>query len=999
MPHSDKSIVKDNFLFAGVTPVPVGSAFWFEWLSTAKNFSFKSQNGCFVAQCETRRNKGYWYAYRRRAGKLIKTYLGKTEELTPERLEQASLMLTRTALLRQFPNPPAGNETIGAEARIDTSFLPMAKVNSPVVPRQLVTRPRLIRKINTPLTLIYAPSGFGKSTLLNDWQQTCGHPVAWLSLDENDNDAIRFWHSVITALRTIDHDFGTELFSYLRASSLIRLPEFVSRLTNDIASLQATCPHFGLILDDFHRINQTEIYDSIQAWLEHLPSNMQLVILGHTKPPLSFGHLRAKGLLTELDANDLRFTLDEGIHYLRQYQQDTPIAYDDLTKLVRHTEGWAAGLTLTALALGKQGDHRQFIDTFSGAHIYLREYFMETVLQHSTPDVQAFLLKTAILKQLTGSLCDALTGRTDGEAILSRLWHENLFVVRLEEQGWYRYHDLFAEMLRSQLQARFPDEVPQLHQRAAQWYHEHYAPADTIYHLLATEAWEEAASLMEAMALRELEQYGEDSRLLRWLQELPESVVQQHKTLLFVYLRLAASALPRKKVENFIARIEANITHKSVARQTSDEQDVLIEIRRIRNIWSQGDTFMPPPTLGGGHDSRWELLGRLSLLTEVTSPNTEETDEQLAQLYEAAQAQRNLFVILMAGGSRARRMLIRGQLKRGEKIAQQVLQQATMQRGTLPEPASIPLAALGQIHFERNELDLAQKFLQRAVEVDPNPTSTNMTVQAAIQRAKIQSAQGKGDEARATLQAARELHARRPSGLWSDHDLIAYEAIFCLRAEDHVAAEQLLSQGSEPGTHTLSDLAYAEIALIRKQFESAEKLLHRLIAEYPLGLPFEPILGARSMLALALFGQHKINQARQVMADVIRWAAPERFIRPLLERGAPCIPLLTLVQQTENMTAEAQAFLKDLLRLFDHTQESFQISQTEIEALSTSASISPREQEVLRLISAGYSNAQLAQKLSISESTVKTHLSSIYRKLSVNSRVQAVTYAKELKLV
>jgi LuxR family transcriptional regulator, maltose regulon positive regulatory protein len=223
--------------------------------------------------------------------------------------------------------------------------------------------------------------------------------------------------------------------------------------------------------------------------------------------------------------------------------------------------------------------------------------------------------------------------------------------------------------------------------------------------------------------------------------------------------------------------------------------------------------------------------------------------------------------------------------------------------------------------------------------------------------------------------------------------------IFCLRVEDQLAAEQLLSQGSEPGTHTLSDLAYAEIALMRKQFESAEKLLHRLIAEYPLGLQFEPILAARSMLALALFGQHKINQSRQVMADVIRWAAPERFIRPLLERGASCIPLLTLVQQTENLTAEAQAFIKEVLRLFDHTQESSQISQAEIEALSTSASISPREQEVLRWISAGYSNAQLAQKLSISEATVKTHLSSIYRKLSVNSRVQAVTFAKELKLV
>jgi LuxR family maltose regulon positive regulatory protein len=553
-------------------------------------------------------------------------------------------------------------------------------------------------------------------------------------------------------------------------------------------------------------------------------------------------------------------------------------------------------------------------------------------------------------------------------------------------------------MLCSQLHARFPDEIPQLHQRAAQWYHEHYAPTDAIYHLLATEAWEEAASLMEDMALRELEQYGEDSRLLRWLQELPERVVQQHKTLLFVYLRLAATSLSRKKMESFIARVEANIARKPLAQQTPDEQEVLVEIRQIRQTWAKGDTFTPPLRRGGEHDSRWELLRTLSILTAVTRPQIER-DEQFAQLYELALAQRNLFVILMAGGSQARRMLARGHLKRSEKIAEQVLQQAMLQRGKLPEPSSISLAALGQIHFERNNLEAAQKFLQRAVEVDPNPTSTNMIVQVAIQRAKIQTAHGKGDEARVTLQATRELHTRRPSGIWSDEDLIAYEAISCLRAGDHFGAEQLLSQGSEPGSHTVSDLAYAELALMRKQFDTAEMLLHRLITEYPLGLQFEPILGARIMLALALFGLHKVNQSRQVMADAVRFAAPERFIRPFLERGSACIPLLTLVHQTESLTAEAQVFIKELLGLLNPTHESSQISQAEIEALSTSASISPREQEVLRLISAGYSNGQLAQKLSISEATVKTHLSSIYRKLSVNSRVQAVTYAKELKLV
>jgi LuxR family maltose regulon positive regulatory protein len=998
MPKSGTPIVRNELLHADASRVQVGSLQWYEWLSSHKKFTFEGEGGHFIAQCETRRDKAYWYAYRRRGGKLIKVYLGKSEELTPERLQQASLSLAGQTRFDQPTSSPLETRLPISETRIDTSFLPMAKVNVPVLPQKLITRSRLTRQITTPLTLLYAPSGFGKSTLLNTWKQTCGFPVAWLTLDENDNHPLRFWHSLVMALQTICPDLGRELIPFLRVSTAAQLPDIVSRLTNNLACLGEPGARFGLVLDDFHRVHSNEVYTSLQMWLEQFPPSLQLVISGHIKPPLALGHLRARGMLLELDADDLRFTLEEGVNYLLQYPQNPPLARDDLERLVKHTEGWAAGLTLTALALGKQGDRRHFIDTFSGAHIYLREYFMETVLQHSTPEVQTFLLKTAILKQLTGSLCDALTGQTDGEEILSRLWHENLFVVRLEEQGWYRYHDLFAEMLYSQLQARFPAEVPLLHQRAAQWYREQYAPADAIYHLLAIQSWEEAASLMEEMALRELEEYGEDSRLLRWLQELPESVVQQHKTLLFVYLRLAVSALPRKKIETFISRIEANIIHKSVSRQTPDEKDVLVEIQQIRHLWSQGNTFTPPPTAGGEHDARWELLDGLRLLGS-NEQSVENFNTQIAYLYETAQAHRNLFVILMAGGTRARRVFTNGQLKRSEKIAQQVLQQAMVQRGKLPEPASISLVALSRIHFERNELDMAERVLQRAAEVDPNPTSSNMTVQLAILRAELQSAQGKGEEARATLQAARELHARRPSGIWSDQDLLAYEAMTWLRDGERAAAEQLMSQGSEPGTHALSDLVYAEIALLGKEFDVAETLLQRLLTEYPDGLPYEPLLPGRIMLALALFGQHKVNQSRQVMADAIRSAAPERFIRPFLDYGPLSIPLLTLVLQTENLTAEAQTFIGKILQLSGSFVETTDVPTPELRALSTAASISVREQEVLQFMSAGLSNGEIAGKLSISESTVKTHLANIYYKLGVNRRVQAIAQAKELKLI
>lgn len=998
MPGSEKSVVKDNCLFTGENRILVGSTEWYEWLSNARNFSFKGEKGSFVAQCEKRRSNAYWYAYRR-AGKLIKVYLGKTEELTPERLERASASLTGHTLLSQFSDQPATAEGGTSESRIDTSLLPLTKINVPLLPRQLVARPRLTRQINTPLTLIYAPSGFGKTTLLNDWRQTCGYPVAWLSLDEADNNIVRFWQSMTMALQTVDPEFGKELGSYLTTASPIQLPEIVSRLTNDIVQRQAMYPHLGLVLDDFHRIHRSEIYDSVQAWLERLPPNMQLIILGHTNPPLSLGHLRARGLLTELDANDLRFTLEEGIDYLRRYQKETPLAHDDLAKLVKHTEGWAAGLTLTALALGKQENYRQFVDTFSGAHIYMREYFMETVLRRSSPEVQDFLLKTAILKHLTGELCDAITGQTGGDEMLSRLWQENLFIVRLEEQGWYRYHDLFSEMLLSQLQARFPNEISQLHKRAAQWYREQYAPADAIYHLLAVEAWEEAALLMEEMALRELEQYGEDSRLLRWMQELPAGVVQKHKTLLFVYLRLAYIAMPRQRIEGFIRHIKTNISGKPAAQQTPDERDVLLEIKQIQEAWEKGDQFMPPISDGSENYARWDLLNGIQLLWPLDKTLTAKLEHQVVALFHRAQIQRNLFLIAIAGGSLSRRFFINGQLRRAEKIARQVLERALAQRGKLPETASVALTSLSQIHLERNEPDLAQRYLDQAMEVDPNPTSTNMLVQSALQRAEIHIAQGNFEEAIANIRSIRDLHIRRPSAMWTDQDLIAYEAFAYVRKGDTAAAEKALKESTDGDEHGLSRLVRAEILLTRNQADAAETELVSIISQYPYGILSVPVLRARLLLARAFFEQQKVNQSLQVIKDAVRLAAPEQFLRPFLEYSDFCMPLLSLTLQTENLAIETQSFVKEMLRLANYVGSDLQMSHAEMQSLSASASISPREQEVLRLISAGYSNREIAGKLSISESTVKTHVGNIYYKLNVNSRIQAITYARELKLV
>jgi LuxR family maltose regulon positive regulatory protein len=951
-----------------------------------------------VAQKEKRRNGVYWYAYRR-SGRLLKTYLGKTDELTRDKLELASQKLTGQTLLNQYTNQPSAGQLISPfEPSISSTYYQSSKVNVPVVPRQLVTRPRLTRQISTPLTLIYAPSGFGKSTLLNDWKQTCGFPVAWLTLDTSNNHIKQFWYSVIMAMNTIGHEFGKNLYEYLHATQHVSVEDLVSQFVHDISIFQKDCISFGLVMDDFHRINQSEIYSSIQLLFERMPANFQLVIAGHSKPPFSLGSLRARGMLTELDTNDLRFTPEEGMTYLLQYMPSSSLSSDDLSKLVKRTEGWAAGLTLAALAFSKQEHPRRFVDSFTGAHIYMREYFLETVLQRSTPAMQDFLLKTAILKNLTGKLCDAVTLQTNGDEMLKRLWDENLFIVRLEEEGWYRYHDLFAEMLLSQLKTNSPDEIPQLHRRAAQWYRDQLDPAEAIYHLIATESWEEAALLIEETALRELEQFGEDSRLLRWLQELPENIVQKHKTLLFVYLRLAFNALSTNSISAYLSRIESNLSNKPVSQLTTDEVSVMDEIQKIRRTWSKGIPYIPPMQDGSPNESKWDLLNGVQLMRQGFGPVNTAWAQQVYTLIQTAQKQKNLFVLLMAGGGLSRRIFNEGQFRRSEKLARTVLEQALAQLGRFPETSSIALTVISNIYLEQDDMQTAQKYLDQAMEVDPNPTSSNMLVQCAIQRMEIQLAQKNFDDAINIMHDIRELHMQRPSGGWTDQDLMAYEALIHIRKGDLPAANQIMLSIENPGSGSMSKMIQAEIHLGKGQPDEALQILGVLIEESKHGLLSVPILRVRIMLARAHFMQHNINQSLHFIKEALRLAEPEHYIRPFLEGDEICQQLLALVLETGNMPEEIQKFIRQILLKTNYNRSVHKISPLEIEEFSRSASISQREQDILRLISAGYSNNQIASSLCLSVSTVKTHVGNIFVKLGVKNRAQAIASARELHL-
>jgi LuxR family maltose regulon positive regulatory protein len=981
-------------------PIPLDTSRWSEWLVSHKQFQFLGIGGQFSARRESRAGGDYWYAYRRRDGTLHKAYLGKSTDLTLARLEEVAANLAGRSVFDQLslvdaPGKPPNEGWSGS-----SSFFTQAKFRPPILPPTLVTRPRLTSNLNTPITFISAPGGFGKSTMLNAWRRECHDVlVAWAALDSDDDELLRFWSTVIMALQTARPGLGQTLMPFLQRSSAIKPAEIVGRLTDELACDEGGGFCLGLVLDDFHHIKQAEVHESVQIFLEHLPPTLQLIIAGRSRPPLALGRLRAMGLVTELELEDLRFTPPEGIAFLQQHIGGEPLAYGDMEALVRRTGGWAVGLKLAVLALNKQQDRRNVLDSFSGAHIFLRDYFMETALRQRSEAVQSFLLRTSILKQMAGGLCDAVTGQTDGAAMLARLWQENLFITRTEDEAWYRYHDLFAEMLRNQLQNHYPDQIADLHRRAAAWYVAQNMSADAVHHLLSIQDWETAAEVIEDVGLRELAESGEDSRLLRWVQQLPETVIQGHKTLLFVYLRLANLALPREDVTRFLQRIEHNLTVKSPAELTENERDVLDEVRQIQHRLSKGVSVLHL-SAGNIPDPRWELLDALLITETFNRPKTEAVGERVREIYDRARAEGNLFAAILAGTDLANRALLRGQLRQCEKLAYQVLQQSLIQRGHLPEPSSIPLALLSQVCLGRNDLAQAHQYLDRAIVVDPNPTSSNMPITIAIVRARLQSAAGRHDEAQATIQAARTLQALRPSASWGDQDLAAYEARFCARQGNWAAARQLLTEAETDEPHALSELVLAETLLGQQQWEIAEPALVQFVAHYAAGFPNEPSMDARVMLAQALFAQHKLNQARRVLAEATQLAAPEGFIRPFLDHGGQLAPLLSLMRQNQPQSAETARFIDQILHELGRPSEATSLPPEEnLNSLAVAASITGREQEVLQLLCDGLTNNEIAARLCVSPGTVKTHLANIYAKLDVKSRGQAVAEARALRLI
>ncbi|TMD63380.1 MAG: LuxR family transcriptional regulator, partial [Chloroflexi bacterium] len=556
------------------------------WLDEHTAFAFLGQAGRISVLKEARRGgRGYWYACRTHHRHTRKRDLGPTSSVSLALLEE-----TAQALSSEPAPPPLAVSRTQPEVEQSMTLL-STKLSPPRLPNSLVPRDRLLddldSALSTPLTLLSASAGWGKTTLLSVWASRHPNQVAWLSLDSLDNEPFRFWAAVIAALRRCRPGVGAIALAMLHSPEPPPFSAILTAFLNDLAEVGEPATPLLLLLDDYQVIIDPAIHETLTFWLEHLPARMHLLLSSRVDPDLPLSRLRARGQVAEVRTADLRFRLDEAGLFLR-CSMGLSLSEAEVAALQRRTEGWVAGLQLAALSLRKQEDRSAWISAFTGGHRYLMDYVQQDILARLLVPLQNFLLHTSILTSLNAALCQAVTAvpsESASQEMLEELERANLFVVPLdEERRWYRFHELFRETLLARLQASHPELVPRLHQRATQWYEAQGELREAIAHALAARDYSYAASLIERVASH-LWLRGEAQAVQTWLAALPDAVLWQHARLalnstlhwLESLHEVVSTSYSRAQtqVEQTMARLEAMLRSQERSTAESEGEETL----------------------------------------------------------------------------------------------------------------------------------------------------------------------------------------------------------------------------------------------------------------------------------------------------------------------------------------------------------------------------------------------------------------------------------------
>lgn len=889
------------------------------------------------------------------------------------------------------------------------------KLYIPPVRSKFVSRPRLIERLNAGMTrrliLVSAPAGFGKTTLMSEWVSQAKAPVAWVSLDEGDNDAARLLVYVVAALQTIEAKVGEGIVGALQSPQPPPTEWLLTALLNEATDIS---DNFALILDDYHVIKAPPIHEALAFLVEHMPSQMHLFIVGRADPPLPLPRLRIRGELAELRAADLRFTFDEAVAFFNEVM-GLDLSAEHVAALETRTEGWAAGLQVAALALQglmaqevrslqSRGDTVSFIQAFTGSHRYIMDYLVEEVLQRQPEAVQSFLLQTAVLDRLTGPLCNAVCSEGadgaeggDGQAMLEALDRANLFVVPLDdERRWYRYHRLFADLLRTRLEQRLGEPgLRTLHRRASDWYERNGLIAEALDHALAARDFERAARLIEQVAWAMLTR-GEMTTLLIWLDALPDELVRKRPWLCVFNAWALLFTGQLNAVEPRLRDVERH------AGLDASSQAVLGHVAAIRAYVArlQGDVpravALSRSALERLPEDNLRLRGAITLnlgLAHWMAGHPVEAGRVMAESAAISQVAGDMYLTLVAISMLGQAQEMQGRLREAIETYRRAVQ-LTAGHGERPPPfAGLAYLGLAGPLCEWNDLDGAKRHVMTALELGERGGSVETLQGACSTLWRVRQAQGDVAGALHALQKAKQLAREHyPAAVPL---VAASEARWSLAQGDLAAASRWAEESGLRADDNVSFqqeaeyLTFARVLTAQGKADEALQLLGRLYQAAQAAKRMGIVIEILTLQALALQAQGDLDRAVSALEQALSLAEPEGYVRLFVEEGEPAAMLLRAAASR----GIAPDYVNRLLMAFGVPEYGHPYTSALVEPLSE------RELEVLHLVATGLSNREIADELIIALSTVKSHTNSIFGKLGVKSRTQAVAQARALGLL
>ncbi len=887
------------------------------------------------------------------------------------------------------------------------------KLNIPPIRPSHVHRTELIQKLDKlreyKLALIVASAGYGKTSLVSEWITQSLWRVAWFSIDAGDNDPVRFWDYVIAAIQTAFPGIGEATLTLLHEPQPLPIEMILSTLINELSALPDL---LAIVLDDYHLIDSSVIHDGLNFLVEHMPSQIHLVMTTRTDPPLPLARMRVRNQLLEIRSVDLRFSPEQIASFFADVM-GLVLTTEDVRALDTRVEGWIAGLQLAGLALQGKRDPAEFIASFSGDHHYVLDYLGDEILERQPETIQQFLLQTSILERLNAELCDMVSGAVESRNVLEYLERNHFFVVALDDKRqWYRYHRLFADFLLHRLKLKYPDRVKGLHQQASHWFEQNGLLSEAINHALAAQDYGRAAELVQGIAELLIWRRAEHNTLLGWLTTLPDSIMQIYPRLYLYHawvlhlinqmsaaeerIRDAESALKDavSSYDPLIAGMLAAV-HGTLTGLHQQFPETLTLSRKALEL-------LPEEAVS------WRCMAAINLgVTCAYIGEVREAVEVLSYAMELSQEIGSSFAMLSAFWHLSSLQTAQLSLRAAENICQQLEQSAHLP-GLQRFPTSGYVALLlGEISIERNDLDVAERYLLESAE-QINPESFPLALlRAYIALSRLKTLMGDREGAEYYWQLAEQLErmskVQRRATLLSISRARRWLEQGNLEAVESWAVENRLGLDDEFSYHREAHyLMLARLYIAKGNVtDKALYLLERMVKRAEDSQRNGSLIRALILQAVAFYAANDIQNAMESLSRALSLAEPEQPLRVFADEGHSIAALLEKVLDMQRkgqlpLPISTEYTARLLTVMGKNAPSPTPKRRTEghlADALST------RELEVLRLLADGLESNEIAERLYIAVDTARTHIKNIYSKLGVHSRWEAIKHAEEYRLL